>query len=235
MDLDDAYMRLRADGFLGWGGPDAARRIEGWKKVLARLTKEGWLPEPPARVHELGCGNGILSFLVAERGYSITGTDLSWQAVDWARERFARAGLNGYFYCGDVCAMPMIEDGALEVVIDGNCIHCLFGEDRRRCFREVRRVLAGDGTFVVSSMCGPPKSEEAMEWYDATLQCLMRGGRPYRSLKPAQEIESELAEAGFGVVSREISVNAWWDHLTVIARPSSAVAKSRCANVRTSD
>jgi SAM-dependent methyltransferase len=49
----------------------------------------GWLPAPPARVLEVGCGEGALIRLLAERGYEALGLDP--EAPDG--ERFMRASL----------------------------------------------------------------------------------------------------------------------------------------------
>jgi ubiquinone/menaquinone biosynthesis C-methylase UbiE len=124
--------------------------------------------------------------------------------------------VSGDFHCGDVRAMPFGEE-SFEVVIDGNCFHCLFGSDRSQCLQEVRRVLKRGGTFVLSSMCGDLKLDRFMPRYSESGRCLMRDGRPYRTLKPPREIEGELAVAGFRVLHREVSINPWWDHLTVVA------------------
>jgi SAM-dependent methyltransferase len=48
---------------------------------MAHLTSDllefiaGWLPPPPARVLEVGCGEGALTGRLAERGYEVLGLD----------------------------------------------------------------------------------------------------------------------------------------------------------------
>jgi SAM-dependent methyltransferase len=48
---------------------------------MAHLTSDllefiaGWLPAPPARVLEVGCGEGALTRRLAERGYEVLGLD----------------------------------------------------------------------------------------------------------------------------------------------------------------
>ena len=94
------------------------------------------------------------------------GTDISEAAIAWAEEAFAERGLSGSFHQGSVCAMPWLAEKSFDVVIDGACLHCLIGNDRTRCLQDRRRILGPDGVFVVSSMCGLPKSDDASASFD---------------------------------------------------------------------
>ncbi|MDQ8729588.1 hypothetical protein [Bradyrhizobium sp. LHD-71] len=78
--------------------------------------------------------------------------------------------------------------------------------------------MAPEGIFVVSSMCGEPKSEEAKASCDARSLCLLRGGYPYRTLKPLPELCRELTDAGFDVLDAKLAINPWWDHATIVCR-----------------
>ena len=50
------------------------------KRLLALL------PEPPARVLDLGCGNGVIAGMIASRGYEVVGVDPSASGIAIARE-----------------------------------------------------------------------------------------------------------------------------------------------------
>ncbi|MHB9155615.1 MAG: class I SAM-dependent methyltransferase, partial [Endomicrobiales bacterium] len=50
----------------------------------------GLLPSPPARLLDLGCGTGWTSFFFARRGYSVTGQDISADAIDCANKTKVR-------------------------------------------------------------------------------------------------------------------------------------------------
>ncbi|WP_342235718.1 class I SAM-dependent methyltransferase [Inquilinus sp. OTU3971] len=215
-DYDAQYRRLRTAGKPGWAGDHCERAAARMSETLDRLEREGGLPAPPARMLELGCGNGLSSFLLAGKGYEVHGIDIAGTAVAWARERFAAAGLLGLFHQGTVCRMPIFTDGSFDIVFDGSCLHCLIGGDRGLCLAEIRRILQPDGAFVVSTMCGEPRSDDARARFDPQMYCLMRDGRPYRTLKSLAAIEIELAEAGFAVRDRSVRVNPWWDHATLV-------------------
>lgn len=215
-DYDAKYRSLQEARAPGWAGDQHERAVAGVADTLDRLDRQGALPAPPARMLELGCGNGLSSFLLAEKGYEVYGIDIAGTAVAWARERFAAAGLLGSFHQGTVCRMPIFTDGSFDIVFDGSCLHCLIDDDRGLCLTEVRRILKPDGAFVVSSMCGEPRSGDARARFDPQTRCLMQDGRPYRTLKPLAALEAELVVAGFAVRDRSVRVNPWWDHATLV-------------------
>jgi ubiquinone/menaquinone biosynthesis C-methylase UbiE len=217
-DYDAQYLRLKVAGLPAWQGQDFARGLARLTATLDDLVQNGTLPQPPARVLEIGCGNGIIAMLLAGKGYEVYGIDISPTAVDWARERFAEANLVGTFRQGNVCEMSMLNDASFDAVMDGQCLHCLIGDDRAACLKEVRRILSPSGVFVVSSMCGAPKSEEAKVSFDAASRSLKKDGEAYRTLKPLNELCSELTNAGFTVTDAKVTVNAWWDHATIACR-----------------
>lgn len=88
-----------------------------WRELLLEH-----LPPAPARVADLGCGSGSLSVLLAEKGYDVSGLDLSGQMLELARAKAERAGVAVSFEQGDA-AEPELEPGAFDVVM---CRHVLW-------------------------------------------------------------------------------------------------------------
>jgi SAM-dependent methyltransferase len=216
-DANAAYDELRRRGHEGWGGAKFQERISGWRRELTSWLSDSRFPRG-GRLLELGCGNGAVTSLFALHGYEVTGIDISESAVAWAHELFRGRGLVAEFYCDDVSrGLPRFEDRRFKVVIDGNCLHCVLGQPRSEVLGTVRRLLGTEGVFVVSSMCGVPRSPEAIREFHPDSQCLWRDGRPYRYLPPAASLVDEIVGAGFQPLSWRVQENAWWDHLWMVA------------------
>jgi 2-polyprenyl-3-methyl-5-hydroxy-6-metoxy-1,4-benzoquinol methylase len=79
---DRRYRELRDQGAPGWETDDELREHEvelAW--ALAALEPVG------KRVLELGCGAGNIARSLVERGFDVTGIDISPTAIAWATER----------------------------------------------------------------------------------------------------------------------------------------------------
>ncbi|WP_341299847.1 class I SAM-dependent methyltransferase [Lysinibacillus sp. FSL H8-0500] len=63
---------------------------------------------------DIGCGTGVLSMLLAQAGYQVSGIDLSEEMLSIAAERFADAGYPAPLYCMSMDELEGFE--ALDVV-----------------------------------------------------------------------------------------------------------------------
>ena len=68
------------------------------------------------QVHEVGCGEGFLSTMLARHGFAVRGSDLAPAAVAAARGRAAELGLGARFRVADLYDLEPERDGA-ELVI----------------------------------------------------------------------------------------------------------------------
>jgi SAM-dependent methyltransferase len=84
-----------------------------WRDLLLPL-----LPDPPARVADLGSGTGTLSLLLAEEGYAVDGVDFSPAMVRLAVEKASRhpQGTAVGFVEADA-SEPPLEAGGYDVVL----------------------------------------------------------------------------------------------------------------------
>jgi ubiquinone/menaquinone biosynthesis C-methylase UbiE len=97
--------------------------------------------EPGAKILDLGCGSGIFTHLLSERGYAVVGLDISPKLLALARRKYP--GLQ--FDEGDVEALPY-EAGSVDGVLLSGLVHHL--PDPSLCACEVARVLRHSGKFL---------------------------------------------------------------------------------------
>lgn len=143
------YLELKKSGSHGWGGTSFESRMNGWEEQLDKLfSRIGIVCK---RVLELGSGAGDVSLRVAQRGYEVTGVEISPTAVEWAKEKFDDLGLAAEFICNSVTDKSILADRSYDLIIDGNCLHCLFGEDRNAFYDNLKRLSAENGYVFISS------------------------------------------------------------------------------------
>ena len=115
-------------------------------------------------VVDLGCGRGLLAIGAAKRMAegSVTGVDI-WSASDQsgnsATAAVRNADIEGVadrvcFLTADMRALPMAQ-GSVDLVLSAWAIHNLDkAEDRKQALVEAARVLAPDGTIILSDIAG---------------------------------------------------------------------------------
>lgn len=75
--------------------------------VFDSLTR-GWMPKPGSKVLEIGCGYGSMLTTMRERGYRVTGTELSAKAAAFCRSK----GLDVV-----ISRVPPVQPGSFDIVI----------------------------------------------------------------------------------------------------------------------
>jgi SAM-dependent methyltransferase len=195
---DAKYRALREQGAPGWDSAEVYRERElelGWALEALATT-----PGAPVRsVLELGCGAGNVAAWLAERGYEVTGVDISPAAIAWAEDR---AIPRARFLVGDVVAEI---SGMFDLVLDSHCLHCIIGEDRARVLANARAALVPGGRFFVSTMCGPVTIPPLLAQFDPTTRCQVVDGVAYRYIGEPEDILDELRDAGLEVLRSTIS------------------------------
>jgi SAM-dependent methyltransferase len=86
---------------------------------------------------EVCCGSGLMTEVLARRGARVTGTDVSLQALERARERARRYGFAARFQAADAEALPF-RDGAFDIVAVHDGLHHLDAPEQ--AIREMARV-----------------------------------------------------------------------------------------------
>lgn len=146
MDETKAYYRTHADAILSkrYQSPDPVRRRtheDIYDSVLACLPESG-------SILDAGCGEGVLSVLMARRGRRVTAVDLSLQNVAAARRFAAEQGQQSrtQFLVADSERLPF-RDGAFAVVVSNHVLEHL--PDFDQGLREIHRVTRGKAVIAV--------------------------------------------------------------------------------------
>jgi ubiquinone/menaquinone biosynthesis C-methylase UbiE len=105
-----------------------------------------------ARALDLGCGTGVVSCALAQRGFDVLGVDHSQDMLAIAEQKIAAANVRGKcrFVVGDVRELA-IGDDQFECVTCQGLLHHL--GDFEPCLRELERVLRPGGYFYISEPC----------------------------------------------------------------------------------
>lgn len=181
------------------------------------------------RVIELGCGAGQACCYLARKGFSVTGIDVSATAVTMARQQAGERGLAIRYECGNVTSLPK-RIGPFDLILDGNCLHCVvFEHEREDVYRNIRDVLAPRGYLLISTMVwcdgveyASPlfRDEEGVLWMDVTcLHSQLPGTRiecdelrlfgtseylPYRCVFAPDQLRREISRNGFRIAWERI-------------------------------
>ena len=152
------YRELKEAGHGGWGGKKHPERLNSLDKNLNRLVD--YLQITSGQVLEMGSGAGDVSLWFDKRGYQVTGVEISQTAVEWSKEKAGDSGVT--FICSSVTDQHLLLNQSYDLIVDGNCLHCLFDHDRHKFYSNVKRLLKADGYFYISSAIANKEGETAV-------------------------------------------------------------------------
>jgi SAM-dependent methyltransferase len=105
------------------------------------------LPRAGERALDAGCGSGIYSAWLVERGLAVTGVDRDPSMLAAARRRASSAS----FREGDLAALPFA-DGEFDLALAVTVFSFLGESERARAARELLRVLRPGGRLVIADL-----------------------------------------------------------------------------------
>ncbi len=152
------YRELKEAGHGGWGGKKYKERMESLNNNLQRVVD--YLSLTSGQVLEMGSGAGDVSLWFHARGYKVTGIEISETAVKWSKEKAGDSSVR--FFCDSVTRDELLLNESFDLIVDGNCLHCLFDEDREKFYSNVKRLLKADGYFYISSAIANKEGETAV-------------------------------------------------------------------------
>ncbi|BCN30914.1 hypothetical protein bsdtb5_22090 [Anaeromicropila herbilytica] len=173
--------------------------MAGWDDSLKNIFTAIHLKE--GSILELGCGAGDVSIKLAQMGHKVTGVDFSPTAIKWAREKAKSKDVSIEFITGSVCEEDLLSGMKYDLIIDGNCLHCLFGEERILFYSNVKRLLSKTGIFYIGSAILAPEGEP-----NPTISSIER------CILTREALEKELELMGFVVIETWITEHKAHNH-----------------------
>ncbi len=107
------------------------------------------------RVLDVASGEGYGSHLISRTAQSVTGVDVSAEAVAHASEKYAASNL--HYLCASCTDVPL-PDASFDLIISFETIEHI--TEHEQFLREVNRLLAPGGVFLISSPNRPEYSEK---------------------------------------------------------------------------
>ena len=101
----------------------------------------------PGRFLDIGCGTGVFSVQMAQKGYDVTAIDFTSEALNMAEERARKAGVKVRFIQADVTTWE--STGDFDLVLDSGCLHSLNPADRPQYKTQLLKWLAPGSDYVL--------------------------------------------------------------------------------------
>ena len=139
-----------------------------WKRRVVRMALRG--APPDARVLDLCCGTGDMTFEALRRGATLAvGADFAQAMLDVARRRGVATGAEACFVRGDALRLPFA-DGSFDAVTIGYGLRNV--ADIEQCLCEMLRVLRPGGRLVILDF-GKPANRLVRALYAGYLSAVL--------------------------------------------------------------
>jgi len=116
-------------------------------------------PDPPGRALDLGCGRGMFTPELAERGWEAVGVDAVPRAIAAAKRRRGRGAA---YLLGDVTRLEELDAGRFDLFVDIGC-HQVLDAPGRAAEARGATALANPGATLLMLEFGPVRFPPRME------------------------------------------------------------------------
>ncbi len=139
-----AYWSARAATFDLYAGHEIFSEVErlAWRELIDKHLGAG----QGRKALDLASGTAVISHLMDDAGFRVTGLDWSETMLDLARKKAAKRGRDITFRMADA-ENTMEPDGAYDAIITRHLVWTLV--DPAACFREWLRVLKPGGRLLI--------------------------------------------------------------------------------------
>ncbi len=130
-----------------YDGINADIDYKKWADFIEEIFKRE-CKQRPELVLDLGCGTGKMTVELAERGYDMTGIDISAEMLDIAMSSAEAVGHDILWLCQDMREFELY--GTVDAAVC--CLDCInhleTAADLEKCFSLIHNYLIPDGIFI---------------------------------------------------------------------------------------
>ena len=117
------------------------------RPILVEFVEKGLIKKGKAL--DICCGAGTNTVYLAEKGFEVTGVDISSKAIEYAKKKAEQADIKIDFRVQNFLDLSF-GDGKFDFVFDMGCFHHVEIEDRTKFIKGVHRVLKNDGVYLLT-------------------------------------------------------------------------------------
>lgn len=96
---------------------------------------------------DIGCASGFYSVFLAQQGYQVTALDYIPAAIEFAKKRASKAGVEINFIEGDIT--EWISPERYDFILDSGCLHNFNKKDRIKYRQRFPQWLSENANFVL--------------------------------------------------------------------------------------
>lgn len=151
----------------------------------------------------LGCGTGRHDFILAKRGYEITGVDFSKNMLKIAKKKLEELNLKINFYCGDIRKINLKKKFDVVISMFAVMSYQTTNKDFENTLKSINKHLNPAGLFVFDVWYGPAVLNEKPTDRVKTIE--KDDKKIIRCAHPVLDIEKQTVEVNYTVL--EITKN----------------------------
>ena len=125
---------------------------------------------PPGKAIDLGCGTGTNVITLAQSGWRVTGVDFAPRAIQLARQKIKRSGVQAELSVNDATKLIGIT-GPFDFAFDLGCFHGISKDGQTKYLTQLDRILAPNGFWLLYGFLTPgtPRSGHGLAEADLSL------------------------------------------------------------------
>jgi 2-polyprenyl-6-hydroxyphenyl methylase/3-demethylubiquinone-9 3-methyltransferase len=134
---------------------------------------------------DLGCGSGVFTFYLADKGLRVVGIDAADRMIELCREEGRKRALQTVqFIKSELPKLPNVELEKADLIISSSVLE--YVGNLHETFSVIRNLLASNGTLIVSF----PNSCSIHRWNVRLMFAIFRRPKYYRYVKNVLSRES---------------------------------------------